>query len=379
MHSSQSKVNAAIVTSEKFHSQAHTNKKILMMPDYRQDNPYQSLLAQALRSQFCQVLFPQGYRRIFPIYRAVQDRRAEILHLHWITPYLKGETWLMRLVYSCKLLLDLWLIHRRGIKIVWTVHNHLAHNCQFPRLELLLRQQLANLADQIIVHNHSSMNYLYRSWNLDQEKYRAKFTIIPHGHYRHLYQPAVEQAVARKQLNLPGDGYIYLNLGMIRPYKGIENLLQVWQLNQNIFPNHNLLIVGKPLEEVYGAKISALVEQNSKVIFRPDYIPSEQMHLYFSAADVVVLPFKSILTSGSLILAMSFKKPIIAPRQGGIPETLLSADSLLYDSSDREGLLNSLKSSTQIDLEQLSHQVGRASDRLDWDKIAEATAKLYSF
>ena len=379
MHSSKSRMHSVIVSSAKSDSLTHSDKKILMMPDYRQDNPYQFLLADALRSQFCQVSFPRGYRRIFPIYRATQDNGAKILHLHWLTPYLKGETLLMRLIYSFKLLADLWFTRFQRIKIIWTVHNNLAHDCQFPRLELWLRKQIANLADQIIVHNHSSIKYLHQSWNLNQVKHSSKFKQIPHGHYRYLYQSAIDQAVARKQLNLPGDGYLYLNLGMIRPYKGIENLLQVWQSNQDTFQNHNLLIAGKPINSAYGTQISALVAKNNKVILQPGFIPSEQMHLYLSAADIIVLPFNNILTSGSLILAMSYGKPIIAPRKGGISETLGQADSLLYEPSDRDGLFNALKDSIQMDLQQLSHQVNLASDRLDWDKIAQATAKLYSF
>jgi len=379
MQSSTSRVNSAIIPNQNFYSSTDTDKNILMMPDYRQDNPYQSLLATALRSLSCQVSFPRGYRRIFPIFRATQDNASDILHLHWITPYLKGETWPLRLIYSLKLLIDLWFTNLRGIRIIWTIHNHLAHNCQFPRLELWLRKQVANLADQIIVHNHSSMSYLHQSWNLSHSQCKPKFTIIPHGHYRHLYQPAIEQTVARKELNLPKDGYLYLNLGMIRPYKGIENLLQVWQSNQEIFHNHNLLIAGKPLEIAYGAKISSLAAKTSQVILQPDFIPSGQMHLYFSAADIVVLPFKNILTSGSLILAMSYNKPIIAPDLDEIKETLFPADSLLYDSSDPRGLSNSLKRSMQIDLQELSHQVNLASNRLGWDKIAQATVKLYSY
>jgi glycosyltransferase involved in cell wall biosynthesis len=93
---------------------------------------------------------------------------------------------------------------------------------------------------------------------------------------------------------------------MIRPYKGIENLLQVWQANQTSFQNHTLLIAGKPLDTAYEQKIAALITKSSNTILQANFIPSDLMHLYFSAADVVVLPFTQILTSGSLILPMSY-------------------------------------------------------------------------
>ncbi|WP_019508574.1 glycosyltransferase [Pleurocapsa sp. PCC 7319] len=341
--------------------------KVLMMPDYRSDNPYQSLLADGLRSQGAEVVFPRGYRRVLPFYRAVQDNSATVLHLHWLTPYLKGEMWLMRFFYSLKMLIDLWLTRFKGVKIIWTIHNDLAHDCPFPKLELWLRKKLLKVADEIIVHNHATVEQLQL---LD-------VTVIPHGHYRDVYQSSIPQSIARKQLNLPLDGYLYLNLGMIRPYKGIENLLQVWQANQTKFQAHNLLIAGKFLDSAYEKHIGALISKAEQVILQANFIPSDQMHLYFSAADVVVLPFTNILTSGSLILAMSYGKPVIAPSQGAIQEILQEADSLLYDPSDRQGLAKALKTSTQIDLQELSKQVRLASDRLDWDKIAQQTVQLY--
>lgn len=355
--------------------------KVLMMPDYRQDNPYQSLLVEKMRSQspdlIYNIIFSSDYRRILPLFRAVKDNSATVLHLHWLTPYLKGETWLTRLLYSLKLVIDLWLTRLTGIKLIWTIHNHLSHNAQFPKLELWLRKALVKLANEIIIHNYSSVEYLQKSGQKNYQK-NSKLTIIPHGHYRDIYPPAISQREARKKLNLAPGGYLYLNLGMIRPYKGIENLLQVWQDNQVAFQSHTLLIAGKPINELYKTKILTLSSNANRAIFQPNFIPSAQMHLYFSAADVVVLPFTNILTSGSLILAMSYHKPIIAPRQGGIVETLKNADSLLYDSEDLQGLAKALKASTEIDLNELSNQVKLACNHLNWDKIAQQTALLYS-
>lgn len=354
--------------------------KVLMMPDYRHDNPYQSLLAQELRSHspdFAHdISFTSDYRRVFPLFRSVKDHEATVLHLHWLTPYLKGKTYLTRLFYSLKLIFDLWLIRFKGIKLVWTIHNYLSHNAQFPKLELWLRKRVSNLADEIIVHNYSSAKYLQQVKQINSQ-ISSKLTVIPHGHYRDIYPSAIPQIEARAKLNLPINGYLYLNLGMIRPYKGIENLVQVWQSNQTIFQAHTLLIAGKPIDATYEAKITELTSNGNKIIFHPDFIPSERMHLYFSAADVVVLPFTNILTSGSLILAMSYQKPIIAPRQGGITETLNQAASLVYDSRDFQGLEKALKASTEIDLTELSNQIKIACDRLDWHKIAQQTAQVY--
>ena len=347
--------------------------QVLMMPDYRQDNPYQSLLAKALESEHVKVFFPQGYRRVLPLFRAVKDNPCNILHLHWLTPYIKGDTWLNKLIYSSKFLLDIFLVSCLGIKIVWTVHNQIAHNSQFPSLDLWLRKTLAKLVDKIIVHNSSTIEFLEQDWKFGL----SKIQVIPHGHYRDAYHAAIEQTEARNQLNLPLTGRIYLNLGMLRPYKGIENLLEIWNDNRDLFPGTTLLIAGKPLDESYGLKLAQLAESIPDVILHSDFIESDRLHLFYSAADVVILPFTNILTSGSLILAMSYGKPVIAPKRGGISETVGEANSLLYDPNEVDGLLRALEKSTRLNLEQLSQQVIQQCDCLDWNKIALQTRQVY--
>ena len=90
-----------------------------------------------------------------------------------------------------------------------------------------------------------------------------------------------------------------------------------------------------------------------------------------------MLPFERVLTSGSLILAMSYGKPIIAPRIGSIPDTLGEADCLLYSFKDKRGLLYAIKDSNQFDLDTLGRLVRKSCDRLKWGEIAQQTVLVY--
>lgn len=348
---------------------------VLMMPDYRVDNPYQSLLSKALESQGVQVHFPWGYRRVCPISRAVKTSKQsfDVVHLHWLDPYIKGERGITKLVYALKFLVDVSIARLLGVRVIWTVHNQLSHNTRFPKLELWTNRMLVKLVDRIIVHNSSALDYVAKEYWSDI----SKAEIVPHGHYREVYGSAIDQVEARKELGLPLIGRIYLNLGMLRPYKGLERLLKIWSENREILAGDTLLIAGKALDEAYGLKLSQLAAQTKGVILYSKFVEENKMHLFFSAADVVVFPFENILTSGSLILAMSYGKPIIAPRLGGIPETIGVADSLLYDSEDDRGLLHALKKSTQVDLSELSQLVTQACAQLDWSKIGQKTSHIY--
>jgi glycosyltransferase involved in cell wall biosynthesis len=147
-------------------------------------------------------------------------------------------------------------------------------------------------------------------------------------------------------------------------------LLQVWRKHPEVTANHTLLIAGKPLDDVYEQQLAEQIAETKGAVFHPGFVKEHLIPVYFSAADVVVLPFENILTSGSLVLAMSYGKPIIAPRLGNIPETIGAADWLLYDVDEAQGLGKAIEKSTRSDLDQLRKLTGEMSAQLGWDKIA---------
>lgn len=346
--------------------------RILVMPDYRQGNPYQQLLADSIEKTGTQVVFPQGYRRILPIFRAVQDQQpaVDVLHLHWLEPYLIGNNLFLKLIYALKFLVDIGLTRMTGTRLVWTIHNQMEHDNAYPVLEHWVRTALLKIADRIIVHNQSALAALSQEYRLDLRK----VDIIPHGHYRNTYGEPMDQTQARKQLNLPLEGPIYLHLGALRPYKGIEHLLEVWQANQSHLTEASLLIAGCTYDPAYLQKLQTLITQTDRAIFYPHFVEDEQIRLFLSAADFVVLPYTRILTSGSVILAMSFNKPVIAPRLGAIPEVLGAADWLLYEPTDAQGLHKAIQKSLECSSPELKELTTQACNSLDWKTIGEKTA-----
>jgi beta-1,4-mannosyltransferase len=345
----------------------------LMMPDYRLDNPYQTLLAETLLRQNIAVFFPQGYKRIFPLYRAIKShpKAIHILHLHWLNPYLKGKTVWLKLIYCLKFLLDICLVRSTGVAVVWTIHNTLSHEAPFPRVEKLTRRLLAYLCQSLICHHAEMTESVAKTYQVKSHK----VTCIAHGHFRDSYAALISKQKACQALGLNASERIYLNLGWLRPYKGIEDLLRVWR--ESDCPNQHLVIAGKPIDTDYHQQLVAQASQLQDITLNAEFITDDLIPIFFSAADVVVLPFKQILTSGSLILAMSYGKPIIAPRIASLEETLSGADALLYDPYDPKGLLKALYQSSQVDLVALAQQTQFACDRLGWDAIGEKTSHLY--
>jgi beta-1,4-mannosyltransferase len=346
--------------------------KVLMLPDCREANPYQSLLASAIEQQGAIVHFPNGYRRGLPLLRAALAQRVDVLHLHWILPYIKGKHYWQKALYGIKLLIDIFLVQRLGVRVIWTIHNKVTHDTPFPHLEEWIRRRLAQQVDRLILHSSTPSDSIAHTYKVSP----TKAQVIPHGHYREVYPAQIDRTEARHSLGLPSTGNLYLSLGLLRPYKGVESLITLWREHPEIAAGNMLLIAGKA-SPAYAQELEKLTADLPGVVFIPEFIENDRIHLFFSAATFTVLPYRNILNSGSLILAMSYGVPVIAPRLGSIPESLGKADGLLYDAEDEMGLLKALQLSLEIDQRSLSQQVIAACDRLGWEEIGEKTAHLY--
>jgi len=339
-------------------------------------NPYQKLLSEGLESQKVQVKHWSDCRKgLLPIFQAalLKNKSINIIHIHWVHPFISQRNRLFFILSSIRFLVDVLSLRLAGKKIVWTVHNLTSHDSRFLEWELWVRRQLVRLVDKIICLNKITLESIIKEYQFNP----AKAVVIPHGHYRGVYHSPIELNQARKLLNLPESGLLYLNFGLLRPYKGIENLLQVWKENEDSFAGDTLLIVGRALNEDYVKNLKDLSREVNGVVIVPKFVKNSELHLYFSAANIVVLPFKKILNSGSLILAMSFGKPVIAPRLGGLLEAVGEGDKLFYDPEDDLGLQKAMQNSRSVNLDHLSELITNACDRLDWESISQKTFRVY--
>lgn len=108
----------------------------------------------------------------------------------------------------------------------------------------------------------------------------------------------------------------------------------------------------------------------------PGQVPDDRMQVFLRAADVLVLPYRDVLTSGSAILGMTFGLPVIAPRIGCLPETLEGC-SILYDADQPSGLPDALGQAIAADLRALGERAAAAAAELSWGPIGARTAALY--
>lgn len=151
---------------------------------------------------------------------------------------------------------------------------------------------------------------------------KAKYTYAPHPVYE-IFGERLDKLTARKHLNLNYEKII-LFFGYIRKYKGLNILLEAISLIAKNQTAPHLLVVGEFYEnESIYRKYVVENKLENQVTFVPDYVPNDKVHLYFSAADVVVLPYISATQSGIVQIAYNFNLPVIVTDVGGLSEVVI--------------------------------------------------------
>src|SRR5205823_4454689 len=135
-------------------------------------------------------------------------------------------------------------------------------------------------------------------------------------------------------------------------------------------PDLWLLAAGKQVEPLEPLLDTLPQAVRQRVRVRDGFVPEEEIEALFAAADAVVLPYRRILTSGAALLALSLRRPVVAPGFASLREVLEDGrDALLYDPADPSGLGEALRRFADLDdtsLERLQAGALATARRYDW-------------
>jgi len=347
---------------------------------YSQRNPYMSLLTEHLNDRGLEVeedVLPQSTIAL----RGLWEGFPDILHLHWLGAFhFVGDpgplepVWVRARVAATLELLK--RAQRRGTGIVWTAHNLSDHEGRFPGPDERFHREVARLADGIAAHSGHAKSSVVEEFGLERP---AKVSVIPHGNYVKTYPNEISRAEARRRLNVPTEARVFLFVGLIRPYKNIPSLIETF----GELPGSRgarLLVAGSPRDGSLEQVVRERAGEDPNVELVLEYIPDDELQVYLKAADIVVLPYRKILTSGSAVLAMSFGRPVIAPKLGTIRDVVGPHGGFLYDPSDPEGLEAALSRGLDADRSELREIGERNLERArgwSWESVARQTQQLY--
>ena len=286
-------------------------RTLYFAPDYRAFNPFQSMLNAALGQGITAVPVPakqvvQGLRDAEP---------GSVFHLHWTAPVLQ---WSKEHAEAEQALADfmdaLAGFQARGGKLIWSIHNALPHDSKFPDLDLDLARLLAERADRIHVLSPDTPELVANLYALDP----GRTVVIEHSSYLGQYPDDVSRADARAQLGLDQDAKVIVALGGIRPYKGLNRLLDAFEAIAD--DDARLLVAGQPRAGEFADELRRRCEANPQVIAHFARVPDDELQVWLHAADVAALPYLDILNSGGYWLAVTFGLPVVAPRAGTLTQ-----------------------------------------------------------
>lgn len=240
-----------------------------------------------------------------------------MIHLHWQHPFLIGDNRYRTILKSFLFVAQMLILKLLGVRFVWTIHNLKNHDNKHKDLELFFSKFIARNVEVIIAHCQAAREEVHQVLEADKNK----IVVIPHGSFIDIYKNTFSREEARNFLNLSLKDFIFFYMGLIRSYKGLTELIKSFhKLNDR---NAKLIVAGNAREENLLNILTNMSKGDPNIVLRTDRIPEDEVQIYMNAADIVVLPYRDVLTSGVAHLGMSFGKAIIAPSLGCIALELL--------------------------------------------------------
>ncbi len=197
-----------------------------------------------------------------------------------------------------------------GIRTVVLLHNFTPHE-RIP-FEPLFRRLLVAAADGFLTLSRTVQH------DLDPVRGRKPARCLFHP----VYEPSgvvPDRGDARRELGLGMDERVLLFFGYVRRYKGLETLFAALALARRRDPSLRLVVAGTFIgRESEFRELAGRLGIADAVDMHPGYVPADRVGLFFSAADAVVLPYRSATQSGVIPLAIGYGVPVIASAAGDL-------------------------------------------------------------
>jgi beta-1,4-mannosyltransferase len=344
--------------------------KVVHLPVY-QDNPYQRLLTKAQRKLGLNVIDGGGGGNFFRT--ALLRWRADILHFHWLHPYMIRRSAAATLLRSLRLLIELRLLTLFGQRIIWTVHNLKNHDNRHLQLERWFTKRFAHLCSAIIAHSDAAAHEAATAFDIIDS---SQIHVVPHGNYIGCYPNEVSRAAAREKLGLDSDSIVFLFLGRIEAYKAVSELIREFK---TVPKDLHLLVAGKPADPETEETIRKEIGATQNIAFHPGFVAEDRIQFYMNACDAVILPYRDVLTSGAAMLAMSFGRAGIAPRLPGMLELLDEEGAFIYEPNKPGALAEAIRAAAaqKSELRRMGNHSRAKISGNDWDHVAKRTVEIY--
>jgi glycosyltransferase involved in cell wall biosynthesis len=276
-------------------------------------------------------------------------QQADVVHFQWL-----DVQWL-----------DGFLLPDRPL--VLTAHDLLPREARAGQTHA--QRRLYERMDAVVVHSEYGRHQLVERLGTDP----AKVHVIHHGAFEHLTRQPSELPLPAELQRVSAP--VVLFFGLLRPYKGIEVLLEAWRG----IDNAELWIVGRPRMPLEALRAAA----PPRVRFVDRFISDPELPAFFRRADVIALPYsrtERFDQSGVLATALAFGKAIVLSDIGSFGEVAAAGAGRLVPPDDAGALHLALSELLRDDAERerLGTAAAAAAAReYSWADAARSTLALY--
>jgi glycosyltransferase involved in cell wall biosynthesis len=227
------------------------------------------------------------------------------------------------------------------------------------------QRRLYRRMDAVVVHSEHGRTRLVDELSLDP----ARVHVIPHG----VLRPAGDAPLPAELAAF--EGTVVLCFGLLRPYKGLDLLLEAWR-GFGSHPPAELWIVGAARMDTAPLRAGA----PPGVRFVERFVSEGEAAALFRRADLAVLPYREIDQSGVLFTALGFGVPLLLTEVGGFPDIAAAGAAALVAPGDARALHDELAAllgdpARRATLATAARRL--ADERYGWDAIARAHLDLY--
>lgn len=283
----------------------------------------------------------------------IRRQKPDLVLIQWWHPYFA----------PCYFLLT----HFMGKQnVTFVCHNVFPHE-RFPMDRLLTKITLKH-------GRHYIVHAVEEGRELEKIKTEPDYTVTPHPTYNAFRFEGMSKGQAREKLQIAPDEKILLFFGYVREYKGLKYLLRAMPTICQADDKVRLWVVGEfgADREEYRALIDELGIKD-QVIVVDSYTPDREVEKYFTAADLVVLPYVSATQSGIVQIAYGFTKPVIVTEVGGLPDVVENGRTgYVVKPENPEAIAEAVI--TFFREEQAERMIGnieKESDRFSWERMGE--------
>ncbi len=239
--------------------------------------------------------------------RSGGSERPVWVHLQWPERVLRHPSALAGARNVARLTFLLAVARLRGARVMVTAHNVWSHDGRHRRIERVMWAVLGLLATDLHLLSAAGGREFVTSHPTFR---RTRRRVIPHGTFAPVQPP--ERDAARAALGLPANARVVALFGLLRAYKGVEELLAAFAGLDD--PGARLVVAGRVADPALEWTLDAARRRDPRVLTLPRFLPDDELAAVVSAADRVVLPYRRVLNSGAALFALGIGRPVLLPR-----------------------------------------------------------------